>query len=337
MKRLEMDEPDESLQLSPRVESQLHKVIKDRNSDGFKRIAQQYHLNFNYSFKHIPPLIDLIQHLVQENFVPAVELILSKRTPHSAENRALRTAFDYAARNELFDIVILYIRAVLERSTHCISLDEAFDFALEMQLYALASEVSKDPEFRLNVIPPVRHRRPPLHLAVLSGETSMVEELLNRGAIVDIEDHRGDTALVFGCSLKSHDCCRVLLTHGADPNHRNPSRICGSPFHAVCTSPTESTSSEISKVRLLQLLRKFGLRPQNTVENSMAATGDKELQSDESLRKSQVYEAPSSLRVECCRLIRRHLVHVHHGLSVLKYVDDLLLPSFIIRSYFKCD
>lgn len=340
-----MDEPHGSLILSPAVEFNLHKVIKDRNSDAFKKIAQMYHLNCTSSFKHIPPLIALIQHLVQENFVPAVELILSRRTPPFAETHSLRTAFDYAARHELVDIVSLYIRAVLERSIHCISIDEAFHFALEMHLYVLASEVSKDPEFHLNVIPPVRHRRPPLHLAVLSGETRLLDDLLNRGAIVDIEDHRGDTALMLGCSLKSYACCRVLLTHGADPNRRNPTRICGSPFRAVCSSPAESMSSGNLKVRLIQLLQMFGLRPENiagpkpNVENSTTGTtsGDKASQFDESLQKLRLYDAPPSLRRECCRLIRRHLVCVHHGLSVLKYIDSLPLPPLIIRRYFRCN
>jgi ankyrin repeat protein len=60
-------------------------------------------------------------------------------------------------------------------------------------------------------------KQPPLHAAVLSGDSAMLELLLENGAAVDCRSDQGDTALMAALKNGKEDAVELLLRHGADP------------------------------------------------------------------------------------------------------------------------
>ncbi len=61
----------------------------------------------------------------------------------------------------------------------------------------------------------------PLMQAALNGEAAIVDELLARPGIIDVENGDGNTALWFACTSDSTDIIGSLIRHGADIDHAN--------------------------------------------------------------------------------------------------------------------
>ncbi|XP_021432948.2 ankyrin repeat and SOCS box protein 13 isoform X1 [Oncorhynchus mykiss] len=73
----------------------------------------------------------------------------------------------------------------------------------------------------------------PLHEACERGQTQCVRLLLDAGAQVDARNTDGSTPLCDACSVGSFDCVRMLLEHGANVNPTLSSRTT-SPLHKAC-------------------------------------------------------------------------------------------------------
>ncbi|XP_071188697.1 ankyrin repeat and SOCS box protein 13-like isoform X1 [Salvelinus alpinus] len=73
----------------------------------------------------------------------------------------------------------------------------------------------------------------PLHEACERGKTQCVRLLLDAGAQVDACNTDGSTPLCEACSVGSFDCVRMLLEHGAKVNPTLSSRTT-SPLHEAC-------------------------------------------------------------------------------------------------------
>ena len=65
--------------------------------------------------------------------------------------------------------------------------------------------------------------RPPLILAAMYGRTPLVEELLRRGADVNIQDKSGITALHEAARMCRLEICKALLAAGAKPHTKDNS------------------------------------------------------------------------------------------------------------------
>lgn len=61
---------------------------------------------------------------------------------------------------------------------------------------------------------------PPLSYAAYNGHTKIVEYLIGRGAEIDGKTENGSTALFFAARFGHLDTVKVLLKHGADPDHQ---------------------------------------------------------------------------------------------------------------------
>jgi len=62
----------------------------------------------------------------------------------------------------------------------------------------------------------------PLHAASQSGRKKIVRMLLNRGAKVNLQNKKGDTALMAAAFNGHKDIIEILVLAGADVNHQNP-------------------------------------------------------------------------------------------------------------------
>lgn len=345
---------------SKQLEVELHRVIKTRHALEFEKLFAGNRLDADYCFTRAPPLIALIQHLVQENFISAVELVLTSAAQSSCSRghpHHLRRAFDYAARNDLLEILRRFIAAALARAVDCLSLDEAFECAMEKGLYDLAIEVSKDERFAVNfkrADGPCR-RRTPLHWAVFCEQPRLLEDFLDRGAIVDAEDRNGLTALALACQMESYDCCRVLLNHGADPNYDSrrrrsadrstpAARFFSPRYHDFRTDDdggerNRTPAEEAKVVRILLLMRRAGVRSLGRiceVQRDIGVDESAERRSIQMTENSGILGVASTsplltLEEECCRVIRRHLAAVSRGSSIAKRLENLPLPEAILN------
>jgi hypothetical protein len=63
----------------------------------------------------------------------------------------------------------------------------------------------------------------PLIESVIFNKIKIADLLLEYGAIVDLEDYLGQTALFWSCDLDLFDFCKLMLEYNADPNHPNTS------------------------------------------------------------------------------------------------------------------
>ena len=61
----------------------------------------------------------------------------------------------------------------------------------------------------------------PLIKFALRGDMGSVIELLNAGANPNIGDDWGTTPLEIACKTCNIKLCKILLLHGANPNHKN--------------------------------------------------------------------------------------------------------------------
>ncbi|KAF2232592.1 ankyrin, partial [Viridothelium virens] len=73
-----------------------------------------------------------------------------------------------------------------------------------------------------------------LHFAVLNGDISNVDLLLQYGAEIEAQDCRGETALHYACMLYQEEMVKSLLRHGANPDVRNIGHW--TPLHYACSS-----------------------------------------------------------------------------------------------------
>ena len=62
-----------------------------------------------------------------------------------------------------------------------------------------------------------------LHMAVDSGDDVLVEQLLEKGLEVNIEDHNNDTSLILAASEESPKIIKALIAKGAYIEHKNDS------------------------------------------------------------------------------------------------------------------
>lgn len=63
----------------------------------------------------------------------------------------------------------------------------------------------------------------PLIESVIFNKFKIADLLLEYGAIVDLEDYLGQTALFWSCDLDLLPLCQLMLEYNADPNHPNTS------------------------------------------------------------------------------------------------------------------
>lgn len=61
----------------------------------------------------------------------------------------------------------------------------------------------------------------PLHVAARLGEEEMAETLLTFGAVTDVADARGSTALMAAAAAGHSDITALLLAHHADPHMKD--------------------------------------------------------------------------------------------------------------------
>ena len=72
---------------------------------------------------------------------------------------------------------------------------------------------------------PVQEFNHPLHAAAANGNVEIINVLLDHGASVNAEDHRGWTALFFACQDGHLPAIRLLLQRGADIHARTSTGV----------------------------------------------------------------------------------------------------------------
>ena len=70
-------------------------------------------------------------------------------------------------------------------------------------------------------VAPAMLNQQPLHFAAASGSIQNLDNLINRGALIDAQDLQGRTPLFLAAENGHEPCCSTLLTRGADPNKRD--------------------------------------------------------------------------------------------------------------------
>ncbi|HEY7910710.1 MAG TPA: ankyrin repeat domain-containing protein [Blastocatellia bacterium] len=113
------------------------------------------------------------------------------------------------------------VRASLESADLATDAPGSLGALLRAAMTGNTTAVSALIERGLNVNARDDHGRTPLLEAVFGGHSDTIEYLLSRGADPDLKDRDGWTALMEAASKSHVDAVRMLLGSGADPNARN--------------------------------------------------------------------------------------------------------------------
>lgn len=80
---------------------------------------------------------------------------------------------------------------------------------------------SKSPSPRPSTGPPDRALNQKFHVAALTGNLSVLQELVTKARLpIDCRDKENSTALLLSCARGHYPCAEYLLSNGADPNAR---------------------------------------------------------------------------------------------------------------------
>ena len=123
------------------MEAALHRAIRRGDVEAFKDILASG-VDICSAFSHEPPLISLVQQVVQENFTAGLAHALrsSPVDPSSDCSSAIRRTFSYAMKHERYEIIRVFLLCALEGSSGCFIMpaNDVFKHAMEAMLYDVA-------------------------------------------------------------------------------------------------------------------------------------------------------------------------------------------------------
>lgn len=258
--------------------------------------------------------VSLLELAVEENFVSAVKYFFSKVPSGPPYNNVVTQAFVLAMRNDFKDIIKLFLDGALSGQWE-MTLFDIFMHAVHKEQEDIAMQVLGRSDFDLNG-DDLWDGEHLLSVVIFKHRLHLAELLVNGGAIIDASNNRGETALVAACGQQFMDCCRMLLLHGANPNHHPLLGL--SPLRACCSYTKDLQKSE----DMVSLLLHAGLNVNHESWIQTAPIGDLEFY--ESLK--DLGRQPQSLKLLSCLRIRVHMTIVHRGVSILNFLTKLPLP-----------
>lgn len=260
----------------------------------------------------------LLEHAVEEKSIAGVSLLISQASLCPSSKFAIKRAFLLAMRMNLTDVIRLFLERALDGQLEMTLLD-IFLHAVYKEQEDIAVRVIRKLEFDVNSEERWDGDRP-LSIVVYKRCLHLVRQLVDNGAVIDAPNNKGETALVTACASQFLDCCRLLLIHGANPNHH--SLLCVSPLQACFMVSKDHMQRE----SIIDLLLHAGLNVNRERWIQM-------LDLHEEVNDSGFYESlkaygrnPRSLKLLSFVKIRAHMTRIHHGISILHFLYMLPLP-----------
>ena len=307
------------------LELLAYQSIKARNITGFNT-ALDSGMDSTHVFSTIPfddvQNDTLLQFVVKENFVPAVEKLIFH---HRRKNlsAAVMTAFTYAMRNDLIDIVRLFLSGIIHNRIH-MRLSDAFRHAVYKSQYDLVEEIIKKPGFDVNMETTWGMDRP---LHIVAQRPNLVTLLLEKGAIVNVADRKGAAPLIPACTLSKVHSVYALLQHGADPNHTSCRELLAfySALHTVYRFAYKKQHAQ--EIVNLLLMAGLTLRKESLWLNT--ATPNEHFPEEMLQQLRHISQNALSLKLQCSIVIKQCLLSYTGGRSILKYIYCLPIPTVL--------
>lgn len=172
----------------------------------------------------------------------------------------------------------------------------------------------------------------PLHVAALMRTPEVVEELLQKGAKVELVDGKGYNPLYCACLVGCYECCKVLIQHGASAAYAAEASYLKNPRSALfATCHMSSTSTENDDIA--ELLRSAGVIYGQ--EKWITEKERKKYVSETTLKVIvDNFQVVPRLDILCCHKIRLVLKTLSCGSSIRTRVEALPLLNSIIEFYF---
>lgn len=171
----------------------------------------------------------------------------------------------------------------------------------------------------------------PLHVSALLERPAIVEQLLKKGAVLDLLDEKGYSALFYSCMVGNYDTCRLLVKHGAEVSYpvvqgdmNNPR----SPLYAACCLSTNSQMND--KAADLLVAAGVVIRQETWISN------EKKLYVCERIvnKLKEKLETLPRIDMLCCHKIRSTLKARSGGKSILSMVKELPLLESELDLFF---
>lgn len=209
---------------------------------------------------------NLIECAVRANFLAGVHVLLNETNPLTRPDPdSVRKALFIAKSNFQLSILRVFLEAALQsdnlelrRTVNISATDVLLDAIRLKELHDVALRAINTPELDVNLTLDVLDNRL-LALVASKGNEVLVDAMLRHGAVVDAPAGDGSTALMHAALAASLPCCRVLLQHGADPNHRAPSHAFVSPLRAASVGCRRGGSVSSVFWEVLELFVSAGL------------------------------------------------------------------------------
>ena len=312
------------------LEQDAYQAIKEKNCDKLKDIFQRGLCTDHIFSETVSASITnetLLQVMVKENFDEGITLIFS--TNDVLTGPTVQMAFLYAMRHNITSTLRVFLQGVID-GIISMDLSDAFCHGMYKSQYDLVAKIIHKDDFNVNLEATWRPDKP-LHIVVHHSRADLVRMLLEKNALVDAIDRRGTTPLIIACSLGSLDCIRLLLIHGANPNHKacrdlHPHH---SPLHAAFRFFFLNPDSHSEQIVALLLRSGLNMREETWIlsANSSLSIINNELTDCLQYLCTQ----PQELKMSCFHFIRRLLFTLSLGESIVKDLNKLSIPPGIKR------
>jgi ankyrin repeat protein len=261
-----------------------------------------------------------LEKAVLENHPDDVEQLLSL----PVQRKAAEKAYHLALRHDHTEVIRMFFKAAIDGPlTDVIDPISVFQHALSKEQLDIVDMVVTNRRFDANSEEPWTNDRP-LAYSVFSNHLELAGLLVQRGAVIDAINSKGLTALGMGCMRSSVDCCRLLLSHGAEANPTGSSGA--SPLWLTYSF---SNSREIFR-EIVDLLLVAALNL-NKEQWLLRSPQRNSIDQDTLHHLKSLCNVPLTLKMSCFVTIRRHLANKNHGISIRSHVKELPLPPTLKR------
>ena len=310
------------------LELQAYQAVKAKDLAGFKQILDDG-MDSTHVFTAIPfdeVLNDtLLQFVVKENFVTAVELLIfhHKRKNLSA---AVMTSFMFAMRNNLTAIVRLFLKGIIHNRIY-MRLADAFRHAMYKSQYDLVAEIIQKPGFDVNLQATWGLDRP-LHIVIQQPEIVLL--LLTHGAIVNCSDRKGATPLINACTYSVVESVFLLLQHGANASHTSCQELY--PYYSALHATYNFSTKDDCARQIIDLLLGAGLDLRQECRWLHSANCPSHVPEETHTLLQHLSQQCACLRTLCFLAIKSTLRQHCKGSSILNDISKLPLPHEMKRN-----